>query len=239
MIKVYIYDSDIRRTERIKNILRKVAQESESDIYLKRFDMSVDMFCEFEHDKHVVDIICIDVDLEESGLGIGKKLRELGFEGEIVFFAKEKRGAVEIFETKPLCFVWEDERSYLQFQNILKETFRQFILQPKNCLISEKNKVIRRIPIQSVLYITVKGRSSEIHCTDAVYTVFLTIKKLEDKLKAKNFVRIHRNHLVNRSYATKKGERSVEVLGGEILGIGSTYLKSVEREVCTSLWESA
>lgn len=237
MIKVYICGEDTRRAEGIKNILRKTAQEEEEDIYIKKFATSADMFLEFECDKYVINIICIEVTLEESGVAIGKELRSLGFEGEIVFFAKEKRVETEIFEVKPLYFVWDSERSYSQFREILAETFRQVMLQPKMCLISEKNKVIQRIPLRNILYITVKGRIAEIHCVDTIHTVFLAIKKLEEKLRVKNFVRIHRNHLVNASYATKISGKSVEVLGGERLEIGPVYLKNVD--LCTSLWENA
>ncbi|MBS9526006.1 LytTR family transcriptional regulator DNA-binding domain-containing protein [Litoribacter alkaliphilus] len=53
----------------------------------------------------------------------------------------------------------------------------------------------------------------------------MTMKEVEAKMGPKNFVRIHRSYIVNMHAIRRHEGRRVELVNGEVLPVGRSFLK--------------
>ncbi|WP_317195991.1 LytR/AlgR family response regulator transcription factor [Litoribacter ruber] len=57
------------------------------------------------------------------------------------------------------------------------------------------------------------------------YLLRMTMKEVEAKMGPKNFVRIHRSYIVNMHAIRRHEGRRVELVNGEVLPVGRSFLK--------------
>ncbi|MEW7277892.1 response regulator transcription factor [Aquimarina sp. 2201CG1-2-11] len=61
----------------------------------------------------------------------------------------------------------------------------------------KKNNVLVKVEESDIFYITVEGRYCNIHIQNENFTVQLSLKQMMTKISSANFIRVHRNHIVN------------------------------------------
>ena len=219
MINVYMCVEQPQLSEQLGSDFRRIAHIQGIDLSVKSFLSGEKIIQEFEQDKNILDFVCLDIMIgKDSGLEVAKTMRKMGYTGEIIFFANNKKMVLASFEVQPLGYVLKDKASYARFREVALKRMEEINRQPKESLVCAKKGWIKRIPLRDIIYIEVQGRMSIIHYGQETFEILLSLKELAMKLENKGFVRINRSFLVNGNYLFhKEGRKKIgkkEFFGG-------------------------
>ena len=176
--------------------------------------------------KQEVDILLLDVEMPGmTGLELLKLLPE---KPATILITAKTGYAIEAFELNVIDYIVKPAsiaRVMLAFEKA-KE-----LLAMKNTQINEinreqifikDNKVIRKILLNEILWLESKGDYVKINTLEKQYIIHSTLKNMEDKLPASEFVRIHRGFLIPVSKIDYI-EDGVAFIMGTALPVSETY----------------
>ena len=99
----------------------------------------------------------------------------------------------------------------------------------KSYLTIEVNKSVVRINQDHILYLEAFKDYIEIYTAKEKYLYRCTMKKMESKLPANKFVRVHRSYIIQKDKIDGISKNSIIISGNEI-PFGKTY-KSIAQEL--------
>lgn len=176
--------------------------------------------------KNDVDILLLDVEMPGmTGLELLKLLPE---KPATILITAKTGYAIEAFElnvidylVKPISIARvmvaiEKAKELLAVKNTqLNEINREQIF-------IKDNKVIRKVLLSDILWLESKGNYVKINMVDTQYIIHSTLKNMEEKLPAGEFVRIHRGYLIPVSKIDYI-EDGVAFIMGTPLPVSETY----------------
>ena len=176
--------------------------------------------------KNDVDILMLDVEMPGmTGLELLKLMPVM----PVTILITAKAGyAVEAFELNVIDYLVKPisiARVMLAVQKA-KE-----LLAMKNTQLNEinpdqifikDNKIIRKVLIKEILWLESKGDYVKINTIASQYIIHSTLKNMEDKLPAAEFVRIHRGYLIPVSKIDYIEDGVVFIMGTP-LPVSETY----------------
>ncbi len=148
-----------------------------------------------------VDLIFLDIHMPEfNGFDF---IRTLKHPPKIILTTSDRNFAIEAFEYK--CII-----DYL-VKPVTQERFNKAINKaqtisiptgttiknPENDLFVNIERRLTKIDIPSIYLIEAKGDYISIKTSEKNYIVHSTLKKIEKKLPADNFLKIHRSYIIN------------------------------------------
>ena len=93
-----------------------------------------------------------------------------------------------------------------------------------------ENRAYIQINYKDVLYIKADGNFVQIVTNDQIYMPASTITKLEEKLKADVFLRVHRSFLVHRNAIQKVTRNEVILRNGQEIPLGEQYRSKITQK---------
>ena len=72
-------------------------------------------------------------------------------------------------------------------------------LSPKDFFFVKKNQVYHKVFTNTIQYVEVEGRYSKITTAEASFLIQLALKEVEKILPSNDFIRTHRNYIVQKS----------------------------------------
>lgn len=162
------------------------------------------------------DVIVLDMVLEkENGLEIANRLRDIGYDGKIIFWTADDSHLQEAFDVGAMQYVVKGKeygRMYSAINEILSH-MRDEVLTFKT------HGELHRLEYRQIEYVESKGRSCHICTTDN--QCFVTLGKLDDieeELCDKRFLRCHQSYLVNMDHIQSVNENFI-MESGDIVQI--------------------
>jgi DNA-binding LytR/AlgR family response regulator len=176
--------------------------------------------------KNEVDILLLDVEM--PGM-TGLELLKLLPQKPATILVTAKTGyAIEAFELNVIDYIVKPVSIARVMLAIEKA---KELLAMKNTQVNEisreqifikDNKVIRKILLNEILWLESKGDYVKINTTEKQYIIHSTLKNMEDKLPAAEFVRIHRGFIIPVSKIDYI-EDGVAFVMGTALPVTETY----------------
>ena len=84
------------------------------------------------------------------------------------------------------------------------------------------DSVLQAIPLNEIEMVEAKADYVTIHTSGKRYTVYSTMKGIENKLGQEDFVRVHRSYIVNKSRINSIEDNTL-VIGEKLVPVGVTY----------------
>ncbi|MDI6715361.1 MAG: response regulator [Actinomycetota bacterium] len=158
------------------------------------------------------DLVFIDIKMPGlSGLEVVELIKQLPHAPAIVFVTAYSEHAVKAFELEAVDYLVKpiDEDRLLQaIAKVERRKGMQHIAtQPEP--VTERSLIdIDRIPVESrgktlllpikdIVFISSRNDIVFVHTADNTYITRFTLKTLEDRLRNKSFLRVHRGYIVN------------------------------------------
>lgn len=194
MNKVLIVDDNKVIRLMLVEMLKKIddveiAGECESAIEAKSF-----------LNKNEVDILLLDVEMPGmTGLELLKLLPQ---KPATILITAKTGYAIEAFELNVIDYLVKPI-SIARVINAIEKA--KELLAMKNTQVNEvnhdqifikDNKIIRKVLLKDILWMESKGDYVKINTVDTHYIIHSTLKNMESKLPASEFVRIHRGYLI-------------------------------------------
>jgi len=159
------------------------------------------------------DLLILDINLNngETGIDIAKELKKRHEPKPIIYLtsSEDKKTFEEAKKTGPCAFLLKPFdiknltfaielalEDYASSMAKKSEEYENSLLHNGHLFV-KKNKKIVKLNVADIEYVDVDGKYSMIHTNSDKYLVRVSLKDLYEKLKKQNFVRIHRNYLIN------------------------------------------
>lgn len=177
-----------------------------------------------------IDLIISDIEMSPiSGLDFIKNIQNPPL---TIFVTSYRDYALDCYAVSPVDFLVKPIEPLQLFKSIEKVRIR--LTAPPNAVEPYfyiwENRAYIQINYKDVLYIKADGNFVQIVTNDQIYMPASSITKLEDKLQADIFLRVHRSFLVHRNAIHKVTRNEVILRNGQEIPLGEQYRNKITQK---------
>lgn len=227
-IQIAICDDEDKICLQLKDILGSISDEKSVEFIIQIFQCGEGL-CKSLKDKDY-DLIFLDIELPKiNGIEVGKYIREK-LNNEIVqiaYISAKTEYAMELFDYRPINFLQKP----LDKEKVLKVIDKYMILREQdNYIFSyKKNREFFDIPMSEIMYFESSYRKVKVYMRNGEDEFYDSLDKVYKKLKAKNFLFIHKSIIVNYNFIRKMAYEEVTLFDGTVLPISQIRRKAIRK----------
>lgn len=179
-------------------------------------------------EKNHIDLVFLDVEMPEmSGLDMIRNLQKLP---QIILITSKKNYAIEAFEYHVTDYIVKPVSmgrftKAVQRAKEIHEKQHHIAVAQDHIFVKSDSRFIQ-IKTRDILWIEALGDYVNIYTAKEKFTILSTMKDLESKLKAAEFVRVHRSYIV-RIDRVKAIEDTVLVIEQKVIPIGKSFKENL------------
>jgi DNA-binding LytR/AlgR family response regulator len=177
--------------------------------------------------ENAMDLLFLDVEMPGmTGIDL---LRSLPYRPQVIIISASPEYAAESYDLAVTDYLLKPVRDYARFlaavNKALTNVRKDAAKQDSNFFV-RIDSLLLRLNIEEILWIEAFGDYIKIQTTDKVHTVYATLKKVEEKIADKRFVRVHRSYIVNVTKITNIDPSNLEI-NKKIIPISGTYKEAL------------
>lgn len=169
-----------------------------------------------------VDLLILDMEMPDlNGIEL---LKCLLYKPEVIIISGNPGFAIDAFEFSVTDYLLKPVKDYSRFLKAVNKVVSKkntVSTQIDDSLFVKVDSLLQKLNTQDILWIEAFGDYIKIQTSEKVYTVYATLKKIEEKLPEK-FVRVHRSFIVNISKITNIDPNNLEI-NKKIIPISGSY----------------
>jgi DNA-binding LytR/AlgR family response regulator len=173
--------------------------------------------------KNDVDLLFLDVEMPGiSGIDL---LKVLARRPEVIIISSNPDYAIDAFEFSVADYLLKPVKDYnrfLQAVNKVAARLNKSGIETNSSIFVKLDSLLHKLDIDDIQWIEAFGDYIKIQTCDQLHVVYSTIKKIEEKLDSKKFVRIHRSFIINTLKISNLSANNLEI-NKRIIPIGETY----------------
>lgn len=182
-----------------------------------------------------VDLLLLDIEMPEmTGIELTKSLKKKDL--VIIFTTSKMDYAVEAFELNVADYLVKPVMPGRFIQAIDKA--RAVIINKKEdvSLVSDEfifirdSNVVRKLKLDDILYAEAMGDYVRFYTTQKFYAIHVTFKKVEEKLPALRFVRVHRSYIVSLGKVDSLQDGGI-IINGRFIPVADGYRKALNNRI--------
>ena len=218
-MKLAIVEDEEKSVELLLDYIRKFEREKGVNLEAVCFRDGLSFLDHYQAD---FDIVFMDIEMPHlDGMTAAGKLRELDENVCLIFVTNLASYAIKGYEVDAMDFIVKPVR-YFSFSLKLERAMKICMRRKKTELVLPAEENRRRLIIQDITYIEVKGHTLIYHTvSENTFSVRGTLSAEENKLSEKGFARCSNSFLVNMDRVTSVSKSSLMV-GNEELPISRT-----------------
>jgi DNA-binding LytR/AlgR family response regulator len=184
-----------------------------------------------------VDLLFLDVEM--PGMTGLEMLRALSYKPDVIVISGKPSYAIEAFDLAVTDYLVKPVKDYARFlaavNKVIVKRKSKASANTNNdsaeqSLYVKVNSLLLKIDVESILWIEAFGDYIKINTLEKVHTVYSTLKKVEEKLDTKIFVRVHRSFIINVTKITNIDPSNLEI-NKTIIPISSTYKDNLMEKI--------
>lgn len=213
MIRIAIVEDEIQVQQQLAGYIREFEKESGERFEVTIFSDGDEITDEYQA---VYDIIFLDIQMRRvDGMQAAEQIRQLDTDVILIFITNMANYAIRGYAVDAMDFVLKPV-PYFAFSQELKKAVSRLKLQTKQYLLLPVESGVIRMEAAKITYIESVSRRLVIHSIDEAYTIYGTLKEMEEKLAGQYFFRCNNCYLVNLSYVEGVKNNMVIVSGSEL-----------------------
>lgn len=222
-MRIAVCDDNSIDREIIAEVLHEYSEKKSVHFDLTSYESGISLICDVE-EGFCPDIIFLDVYMGKLlGIDVARRLRKIGFEGEIVFLTATSEFAVDSYDVAAAGYLMKPH-SYEKIFAVMDKILLNYITQTYQ--IRTRSSIIH-VPLDEILYIDSHNNKCILHRRDGRnYTIYKKLNEIEAELSAPHFLRCHQSYLVNMDYI-QRADKEFEMVSGDIIAIRQRDLKSI------------
>jgi DNA-binding LytR/AlgR family response regulator len=179
-----------------------------------------------------IDLIFLDINMPEmTGLELIESLRE---KPQIILITGNDKFAVDAFSMDVADYIIKpiDKARFLKAVDKAEARFNQETgwIEARDFIFVKKDSVIHKVMLKDVINIEAMADYVIIHTTNGRFHALSTMHGIESRLPRKDFVRVHRSHIISLDKLDAI-EEGTAVLGDKMIPIGNTYKQRLYRTI--------
>ncbi|MCM1388630.1 MAG: LytTR family DNA-binding domain-containing protein [Bacillus sp. (in: Bacteria)] len=228
MLSAAVCDDEITQCAHIAGIIGKIMDEMGISYTVRQFNSGQELLQAAEH----FDIIFLDIMMYgPDGMQTARLLREQKrYRGIVVFISSSREYALEAYDVEAFHYLLKpvDEK---KLAKILQKAVMQTQDSSREFMLISKERQTKKLFLDTIYYLEIRGRKTDIHTTDAVVTYYEQIGVLEKALQGKGFFRCHKSYIINLQYVTSYTRQEVILDNGERIMIAKRRYESFCKEI--------
>lgn len=223
-MNIFICDDSSEHSSLCRKTLLKLSERHGVHAKIKTFPSGEALLFEAEDVFSSVDLIYLDIRMPgPDGLETAKRLRKLGYAGDIVFFTVSKDYAIAGYDVSALHYVVKDQTPADKFEEIFLRAVERAQKRESEVLVLTCAGESRCVPVDSIRYFEIQQRIVTVNYDKERFEFYSTMLRMEEQLFNKGFIRTHKSFLVNKQYIRSIDSSRVLLDTGEELPIGKRY----------------
>ena len=172
------------------------------------------------------DMAFLDIYMEDTmGNQIAHKLRDMGYQGKIVFLTASSDFAIESYDVDASGYLLKP-LDYRKLEMVMDRITRD--IAPSSYQIRQRSTVTK-LAYHEILYIESNNSKWILHTENGgAYTVYKTLNTIEKELGDRRFLRCHQSFLVNMDHI-KQIEKQFLLSNGDYVPIRQRGVKAVRQ----------
>lgn len=234
-LKIAVCDDEEKMLHLLSSTIKSAFEKHDVIVSVDTYS-SARMFSDFVK-REMYDIIFLDIQMPGAdGVNLGEKIRKSNDKVEIVFVSAREDRVFDTFKIKPFSFVRKS--CFLSDLSAMAERYVAVKLgEVGNIFTVNLKSGVVNVPVRNITYIEGRGKAQIINMSDKKeqITIYRSMETLEEELKDKGFIRIHKGYLVNYRHIARMENSLVELLGGEELPLSRRKTGAIKREFLSLL----
>lgn len=231
MINIGVCDDESVHRNKIKEILLDILKTFNLEYKIHEYDSGESLL---ENYPSNLDILIIDIQMKSiNGMDTARKIRENDDDVEIIFmtsFAEFMQDGYEVRAYRYLLKPINENKIMKHITPCIKDIMRK----RSNYITLNIRNYIDRIKIDSILYIETNRPNVLIYTNDNIYSIKMSMSKIEKELKDCGFFRCHASYMINLSKVESMYGNTVTV-GGKDIQISKYRVKDLKLAITNIL----
>lgn len=231
MINIGVCDDESVHRNRIKEILLDILNTFNVNYEIYEYDSGESLL---ENYPSNLDILIIDIQMKSiNGMDTARKIRENDDNVEIIFmtsFSEFMQDGYEVRAYRYLLKPINENKIMKHITPCIKDIMRK----RSNYITLNIRNYIDRIKIDSILYIETSRPNVLIYTNDNMYSIKMSMSKIEKTLKDCGFFRCHASYMINLSKVESMYGNTVKV-GGKDIPISKYKVKELKLAITNIL----
>lgn len=232
-MNIAICDDNLLSRELIVDLLECYFLNKSISYNIDQYENGSNLIYEIE-DGHLYDIIILDIFMGKLlGIEVAKKLRNLKFNGGIIFLTASSDFAVDSYDVNADGYILKPI-SYDKLKKSIDRIIRKF--NTSSYRVRHRSNFLL-IPYSEITYVESNNSKCILHRNNGEkYNIYKKLSEIEDELNDSRFLRSHQSYLVNMDYIIEAGNQFLLSTGDSVLirqrqlkDIRSIYLKYNEK----------
>ncbi|MGN0151908.1 MAG: LytR/AlgR family response regulator transcription factor [Wujia sp.] len=207
----------------ISSILTKWGQQTGNVINISRFK-DEEILEEFANKNY--DLLFTDIELKDSkkynGIHICEKLREQGYNNEIIFLTAFSEYVFQGYNVRAFNYLVKP----ISLET-LSSCLKKFIdIHKKNYYCLQDRSFLLQIRFNDILYIEKQNHNILFHTKGKDYYERTTLTNIINKLPS-HFLQCHKSCIINMTHVMSIMGNEVHLSDGSVLSIGRNYLSEI------------
>ena len=218
MLKIAIVDDDKTALTISKGAAEQLLQSHGVAFSVDAFSSSKTFIMMAKDEKYQLVLLDIDID-EINGIEAGKIVKEDNPQTEIVFLSQREDLVFDTLCLHPFGFIRKSKllQDFPSVMELYLQTHADSSSSSHRLVVTSKNGVVNVI-IDEIVYIEGNKNYQTLFLRDGTsFDVRLSMGELEDKLRDKGFIRIHKGYLVNYLFIRKIVKVDVLLTNNKVL----------------------
>lgn len=231
-LNIVICDDEFSHRLILKEFLITILDEALLEYDLIEYSSGKDLIDNYNK----ADLLFLDIKMNElSGMDVARKIREFDNNIEIIFTTAIEKYVFEAYEVRAYRYLIKPIE-YEKLKRQVKLFISDYLI--KNSIISiDTHKSTVKIAIGEILYAEVMKKHVTIYTESKVYTIEISMKRVEEKLLNYGFFRCHHSYLVNLNKISEIRDKTIFINDNEI-PISRTRYKSLKIKLVNLLGDS-
>jgi len=229
-LRAIICDDNEQVCKEYSKKLSELAKKHDINFELEACSSGRTLLFKFEEPNFSVDVIFLDIHMPEmTGEEVAIRLRELGYENEIIFLTVSEKHFFHAFNVDALHYIVKGKTSDEDFELVFLKSVKAIEEKNQEYVLFTAGGETRNILVRKIKYFEVFKKLITVYYDDTSFRFYSSLDKLEKQLEPFGFFRVHKSYLISLNYIEKITSKEVILRDETVLPVGRknyTLLKS-------------
>ncbi len=230
---VAIVDDEAVIRSKVKEYFAAYESERGNHMMLTEFAAGEELLKVYQEKQHPFQIIIVDVELPGiNGVETAMRIRRMDKEVCILFLTAYEAYAIDAFETDAIGYLMKPV-NYVRLKALISKAIIQIDY------VTELHQAARRyltvtckyqpvhIEISKIIYVEKRHNLCILHCQEAEYACYETLRQLYQTLRAHGFCYSHQGYLVNFRRVQSVGKTELFMDNHAMVPLSRRYYKEM------------
>lgn len=225
-MRIAICDDDSIDIDIIKDLLNIYFSDKSVAYQIISFEDGTNLIYDIE-DNISYDLVFLDIYMNNHlGIDVAKKLREIKYEGDIVFLTSSPDYAIDSYDVNASGYLLKPH-SYEKLKAVMDRIIKKYEI---STYIIHQRKNSTRIPYNEILYVESCNTKCILHRQNGKnYVIYKKLCEIEKELDDQRFIRCHQSYIVNMNHI-QHADTQFTLFNGEIIMIRQKDIRAIREK---------